>query len=52
MQTVENRDRVNDRKQRLLLEVKVGIVKQLFKDNMITATQYRFLLAKYGKIVA
>jgi len=34
---------------KLLLDAKIGIVKQLYKDNMITATQYIFLLKKYDQ---
>jgi hypothetical protein len=37
-----------DKKQKLLLELKIGIVKQLYKNNLITTKQYHFLLVKYG----
>jgi len=35
-------------KQKLLSDVKLGIIKQLYKDNLITNKQYQFLLIKYG----
>ena len=34
--------------EKFLQAVKIGIVKQLYKDNLITANQYQFLLIKYG----
>ena len=41
--------RVNVKKrQRLLPYMKAGIVKQLYKDNLITAEQHQNLLRKYG----
>ena len=39
------------KRQRLLPNVKVGIVKQLYKDGKISVTQYKTLLRKYGKKV-
>ena len=33
--------------QKLAIEVKLGIVKQLFKDNLISDSQYKFLTKKY-----
>jgi len=44
--------RVNESKskrQRLQPYVKIGIIKQLYKDNLISEKQYKFLLGKYGK---
>jgi len=35
-------------KQMLLIAAKIGIVKQLYKDKLITANQYQYLLIKYG----
>jgi len=35
-------------KQKLLIAAKIGVVKQLYKDKMITANQYHYLLHKYG----
>jgi len=41
--------RINIKKrQRLMPYMKIGIVKQLYKDELITAEQYQFLLQKYG----
>ena len=37
-------------RQQFLLAVKIGIIKQLYKDKLITANQYQFLLIKYGYI--
>jgi len=34
-------------KKRFLLSVKIGIVKQLYKDQLITANQYQYLMIKY-----
>ena len=34
-------------KQKFLLAAKIGIVKQLYKDHLITTNQYQFLLIKY-----
>ena len=33
---------------KLLAAAKIGIVKQLYKDKLITVSQYQFLLLKYG----
>ena len=41
MKTTEN-------KEKLLIAAKIGIIKQLYKDKLITATQYQYLLHKYG----
>ena len=42
--------RVNKMKrQRLLVNVKIGIVKQLYKDHQITDSQYHFLMKKYSQ---
>ena len=35
-------------KQKLLSDVKLGIIKQLYKDRLITDRQYQFLLVKNG----
>ena len=35
-------------KEKLLQAVKIGIVKQLYKEKLITAKQYQYLLKKYG----
>jgi len=35
-------------KQKFLMAAKIGIVKQLYKDKLITANQYQFLIIKYG----
>jgi hypothetical protein len=35
-------------KQRFLQAMKIGIVKQLYKDNVITANQCQYLLLKFG----
>jgi hypothetical protein len=35
-------------KQKLAIEVKLGIIKQLFKDNLISDSQYKFLINKYS----
>ena len=35
-------------KERLLIAAKIGIIKQLYKDKLITANQYQHLLHKYG----
>ncbi|MCL2722633.1 MAG: hypothetical protein FWD47_14985 [Treponema sp.] len=37
------------KRQRLQHTVKVGIIKQLYKDHKITDIQYKNLLFKYGK---
>jgi len=37
-------------KQKLALDAKIGIVKQLYKDCLITDTQYRYLIRKYTGI--
>jgi len=34
-------------KQKFLLAAKIGIIKQLYKDRLITSTQYQLLLLKY-----
>ena len=39
------------KRQRLLPNVKIGIVKQLYKDGKISEIQYKTLLRKYGKKV-
>ena len=36
-------------KQKLLMDIKLGIVKQLYKDNLITDRQYWFLADKYSQ---
>ena len=38
-----------EKRSRLQHTVKIGIIKQLYKDNKITDVQYRNLLLKYGK---
>ena len=35
-------------KHKLVMAAKIGIVKQLYKDKLITANQYQFLIIKYG----
>jgi len=35
-------------KEKLLIAAKIGIIKQLYKDKLITANQYQYLLQKYG----
>ena len=35
-------------KQKIVLDMKIGIVKKLYNDGKITAKQYQFLLLKYG----
>jgi len=37
------------KRQRLQHTVKVGIIKQLYKDHKITDIQYKNLLLRYGK---
>ena len=33
---------------KLLQAVKIGIIKQLYKEKLITTKQYQYLLKKYG----
>jgi hypothetical protein len=40
--------RDSSQKQNLLQAMRIGIVKQLYQDKLITANQYQFLLQKYG----
>ena len=35
-------------KEKLLIAAKIGIIKQLYKDKLITTNQYQYLLHKYG----
>jgi len=41
MKTTEN-------KEKLLIAAKIGIIKQLYKEKLITVNQYQYLLHKYG----
>ena len=40
--------KLTENKEKLLIAAKIGIIKQLYKDKLITATQYQYLLHKYG----
>ena len=40
--------KATDNRQKLMIAVKIGVVKQLYKDKLITANQYQYLLHKYG----
>ena len=40
--------KMTENKEKLLVAAKVGIIKQLYKDKLITANQYQYLLHKYG----
>ena len=46
--TQGNNCSAKDNRRELVLSIKIGIIKQLHKDNLITVMQYRSLLAKYG----
>ena len=39
---------LTENKEKLLIAAKIGIIKQLYKDKLITANQYQYLLHKYG----
>jgi hypothetical protein len=39
-------------KQKILSCMRIGIVKQLYKDKKISSAQYQFLINKYGGDIA
>ena len=40
--------KLTENKEKLLIAAKIGIIKQLYKNKLITANQYQYLLHKYG----
>jgi len=38
-----------NKRKKIVLDVKIGVIKKLYKDKMITSNQYSFLLLKYGE---